>query len=297
MRFLIAGASGFLGTRLREQLEATGHEVTPLVRRTAEVGEVQWDPYGAGLSPDVVDEHDVVVNLAGSPNIGNPYSRNFRERLRRSRVATTTAIADAIAQGGRKPTFLAQNGISFYGDRGDERLTEKAESRGEELMTVVTRDWQAATVGAREVGARVCVLRTAPILDRRSAPLKELRLLFGAGLGGKLGDGRQYMPMISTRDWVDAVVHLADSELSGPVNLCCEHSPTNAEFTAELGRQVHRPSVVRVPAAIIRLGMGQLSQLPLDSLNAVPQALLDDGFEFSDPDVSAVLREGLHPSR
>jgi uncharacterized protein (TIGR01777 family) len=298
MHFLIAGSSGFLGTRLRERLTVLGHDVTALVRRPPGTGEVRWDPYRAGLGPDVVDSVDVVVNLAGSPNIGNPYSARFRERLRDSRVTTTRVLAEAIAQGDRKPTFLAQNGISFYGDRGATPLPEDAGSQGEGFMTAVTRDWQQAAAAAAESGARVCVLRTAPLLDRRSAPLKQLRLLFGAGLGGPLGAGEQHMPMISTRDWVDAVVHLSTHEdVSGPVNLSCEHTPTNREFTAELGRQVHRPAVVRVPSFVIRTGMGPLAHLPLDSVNSVPAALLASGFAFSDPDVAAVLREGLNPSR
>jgi uncharacterized protein (TIGR01777 family) len=298
MRFLIAGSSGFLGTRLREQLEATGHEVTRLVRRPpGHDDEVEWDPYHAPLDPGVMDQHDVVVNLAGSGLVGNPYSRRFRERLRDSRVVTTRALAEAIAACDRKPAFLAQNGISFYGDHGDERLDEGADSRGDALMTSVTREWETATAPAAEAGARVCVLRTAPLYDRRILPLQQLRLLFGAGLGGRLGDGRQHMPMISTRDWVDAAVHVAGSDLSGPVNLCCAQSPTNTEFTAELGRQTRRPTFAHVPAAVIRLGMGQLSQLPLDSINSVPKALLDSGFTPADPDVSAVLHEGLDPSR
>ncbi len=297
MRFLIAGSSGFLGTRLTERLAVLGHDVTRLVRRPPGPAEVRWDPYAAPLGHEVVEHHDVVVNLAGSPNVGNPYSTRFRERLRESRVATTRVLSDAIAASDRRPVLLAQNGVSFYGDRGAEPLTEAAGTRGDGFMTSVTRDWQAATTSASEAGARVVVLRTAPILDRRGDPLKQLRLLFLAGLGGRLGDGQQFMPMISARDWVDAVVHLAECEVSGPVNLCCERTPTNAEFTAELGRQLHRPTFARVPGAVIRLAMGQLSQLPLDSLNAVPAALLDSGFTFSDPDVGAVLRQGLSPSR
>ena len=298
MRFLIAGSSGFLGTRLREQLLGRGHEVTALVRRPPGAGEVRWDPYTAGLGTEVVDNHDVVVNLAGSPMLGNPHSQKWARALMESRVTTTRVLAEAIAASETKPTFLAGNGISFYGDHGSEPLTEAAETRGDALLTRVSRAWQAATEPAAEAGARVCVLRTAPIFDRRLEPLKGMRLLFKAGLGGALGDGQQHLPMISARDWVDATIHLAETDgLAGPFNLCCADSPTNGEFTRELARQVHRPAFVRVPGFVLRSVAGDLGDLVLDSVNGSPAALLASGFSFADPDVRAVLREGLDPSR
>jgi uncharacterized protein (TIGR01777 family) len=299
MRFLIAGSSGFLGTRLGEQLRARGHEITTLVRRPpAGPHEVRWDPYVAGLGAEVVENHDVVVNLAGSPTLGNPHSRKWAENLMSSRVTTTRVLAAAIAASSSRPSFLAGNGISFYGDHGDQPVTEETDSRGDALLTRVTRAWQQATEPARSAGARVCVLRTAPVYDRRSQPLGILRLLFKAGLGGPLGDGSQYVPMISTRDWVDAVIHLAESETAqGPFNLCCVEAPTNKELTDELAHQVHRPAFVRVPASVLRPAAGQMSDELLGSVNCVPAALTASGFTHRDPDVRAALREGLHPSR
>ncbi len=298
MRFLIAGSSGFLGTRLRERLTDQGHDVTSLVRRPAGSGEVTWDPYRAPLDPKVVVEHDVVVNLAGSPTAGNVHSSSWARQLRESRVTTTRVLAEAIAAAGHQPTFLAGNGIGYYGDHGDERLTEQSGSVGDALLTRVTREWEAATDAARTAGARVCVLRTSPVMDRRSQPLKALRLLFKAGLGGPLGDGSQFMPMISARDWVAALMHLAENDgIDGPVNLVCEKSPTNGEFTRELARLVHRPAPFKVPAFVLRPAAGQMSNELLGSVNAAPARLLGSGFSFSDPDVGAVLREGLNPTR
>jgi uncharacterized protein (TIGR01777 family) len=297
MRFLIAGSSGFLGTRLRERLVERGHSVTALVRRAPGPAEVRWDPYTTGLDADVVDRHDVVVNLAGSPLVGNPHSSAWAARLMESRVTTTSVLARAVAGSGTKPALLAGNGISVYGDHGAEPLTEAADSRGEALLTRVSRAWQAAAEPARAAGARVVVLRTAPVFDRRSEPLRGLRLLFKAGLGGPLGSGRQHMPVISARDWVDAVVHLGEHDVEGPVNLCCARTPTNAEFTQTLARLVHRPALLRAPELLLRPLGGELGALVLDSLNTVPAALLDSGYTFSDPDVEAVLTEGLSPSR
>lgn len=291
MRFLIAGASGFLGTRLRDSLVLAGHDVTALVRREAGPGQARWDPYAGRLDPGLVEQSDVVINLAGAPTLGNPHSKKWATDLLESRVTTTRVLAEAIAASGRRPDFLAGNGISYYGDRGDEVLTESATSSGDAFLTEVTRQWQAATEAATEAGARVCVLRTAPVLDRRNAPLKQLLLLFKAGLGGKLASGEQYFPIISTQDWVAAVTFLAEhAEASGPVNLCCPTTPTNAEFTRELASLVHRPAFFRVPGPLLKQAAGRMAPEVLGSIRAVPQVLLDTGFRFADQDVSAVLR-------
>jgi len=295
---LLAGASGFLGTQLRDVLAAHGHGVTALTRRPARgPGESTWDPYAGTIDPAVVEAADVVVNLAGSPTLGNPHSAKWARELRESRVTTTRVLAEAIAGSERRPAFLAGNGISYYGDHrdlGDPQLDESSESRGDALLTQVTREWQAATEPAAEAGARVCVLRTAPVMDRRSPPLKQLRLLFLAGLGGRLGDGTQHMAMCSLRDWLGAVVHLAEHpDASGPFNICCPETPTNAEFTKTLARQLHRPSFATVPRFALKTGAGEMASELLGSLNVVPAALEAAGYEFQDRDVEAVVRTGL----
>ena len=298
---LLAGATGFLGTHLRTALLARGHQVTSLTRGAATgADQSTWDPYAGTIDRAVVEAADVVVNLAGSPTLGNPHSDKWARNLRESRVTTTKVLAEAIAASERLPAFLAGNGISFYGDRGaegDAVLDESADSRGDALLTSVTRDWQAAAEPAAAAGARLCILRTAPVMDRRSEPLKQLRLLFLAGLGGRIGDGRQHMPMISLRDWVGAAAHLAEhSDASGPFNLCCQHTPTNAEFTAALAEQLHRPSFATVPKVALKVGAGKMAPELLGSLNVVPAALEAAGYEFRDPDVEAVLRAGLSQS-
>lgn len=297
LRVLVAGSSGFLGTLLRERLHALGHTSTALVRREAGRDEVRWDPYGGPLDPRVVDDHDVVVNLAGSPLIGNVHSQKWAREVMTSRVSTTSVLAEAIAAGERRPAFLAGNGIAGYGDHGATPLPESTPLTGDALLARVSRAWQEATEPAAAAGARVAVLRTAPVMDRRSQPLGALRLLFKTGLGGPLGSGRQHMPMISARDWVDAVVHLATHDVAGPANLCCEHTPTNAEFTRALAEAVHRPAVVKVPAAVLDKAAGAMAPELLGSVNGVPRTLLDSGFVFSDPTVADVVREGLSPSR
>lgn len=294
MRILIAGASGFLGSRLRDSLARAGHDVTTLVRREPGTGQARWDPYAGELDPELVETTDAVINLAGSPTLGNPHSKKWATELLESRVTTTRVLAEAIAASAHRPAFLAGNGISYYGSRGDEVLTEEADSRGDALLTEVTRQWQAAAEPAVKAGARVVFLRTSPVLDQDSPPLKQLRLLFKAGLGGKLASGDQYFPIISLRDWVAAVTYAAEhDDLSGPVNLVCPEVPTNAEFTKALAEQVKRPAFFPVPGAVLKVAAGPMAPELLGSVRAVPEVLAESGFRFADRDVKDVLAAAL----
>jgi uncharacterized protein (TIGR01777 family) len=247
------------------------------------------------LDPDVIEAADVVVNLAGSPTFGNPHSRRWSRRLRESRVTTTRVLAEAVAASQRRPAYLAGNAVGWYGDHGTHPVGESADSRGHTLMTSVCRDWQEAAHPAVEAGGRVAFLRTSPIIDRRSAPLKQLLPLVRAGLGARMGSGRQRMPIVSLRDWLGGVLHVVEHDISGPVNLTCPHTPTNADFTDELARQVGRKAVLAVPAPALRLGAGRLSPELLASVDARPEVLLAAGYTFRDPDVAAVLSAALAP--
>ncbi len=191
-----------------------------------------------------------MVNLAGASIAGNPHSKKWADEVLESRVSTTRALAEAIAASERPPAFLAGNGISFYGDHGDAPVTEDSDSLRRRLPHP-----RRPRVGGgrrsrrRDAGARVCVLRTSPVMDRTSPPLKQLRLLFQAGGGARLGSGEQHMPMISLRDWIGAVSYLIESrDVSGAFNLCCPHAPTNAEFTDALAKALHRKAFLAVPA-------------------------------------------------
>lgn len=299
MRVVIAGASGFLGTHLSEHLRVHGHEVVQLVRRPpgAEQDSTwvsQWDPQAGVIDQAVVDEADVVVNVAGSPLFGNPHSSNYRRQLFESRIATTSLLARAVAASPRKPAFLAGNGTSWYGDHGSEVLTEESDSRGDALLTRLTREWQAATAPASEAGARVCVLRTAPVMDRGSVTLKLLRLVFSTGLGARLGDGNQHFPLVSLRDWIGAATFLAEShDVSGVFNLSCPRTPTNAEFTEALAKRLHRPVFLAAPAPVLRLAAGPMAPELLNSVNVRPAALERAGYDFEDEDVREVLATAL----
>jgi uncharacterized protein (TIGR01777 family) len=292
---VIAGASGFLGRHLSEHLVERGHAVVALTRRpTSTPDESSWDPYAGVYERDVIERADVVVNLAGTPTIGNVHSRAWARNLRESRVTTTRVLAGAIADSERRPAYLAGNAIAWYGDHGDEVVTEASDSRGDTLMTTVCREWQAAADPAIEAGARVCFLRTSPVMDRSAAPLKQLRLLTRLGLGARLGDGHQRMAMISVRDWVGAAAHLVEhDEVTGPVNLCCPTTPTNAEFTEALARTLDRKALLVAPAFAVKAGAGPVAGEVLGSINLRPTALEGSGYSFRDRTVHEVLRTGL----
>jgi len=292
---VVGGGSGFLGRNLTEALRARGHTTTSLTRREPTTdSESQWDPAAGRVDGQVIEDADVVVNAAGSPTIGNPHSKRWARNLRESRVTSTRTLAEAIAGSTKKPAFLAGNAVAVYGDHGDAPVTEAGDSRGHTLMADVTRVWEAAAQPAIAASARVCVLRTSPVMDRESEPLRILRRLYRLGLGGRLGSGQQYFPMVSLRDWLAAVVFLAEHDTaSGPVNICCPETPTNADFTRALAHAVGRPAFVPVPSPAIRITAGPLAPELLGSVNLIPQVLLDAGFEFRDRDAAAVVAAGL----
>jgi uncharacterized protein len=295
LHIVVGGATGFLGKNLVPALRARGHTTTSLVRREPHAdAESRWDPSSGLLDAQVIEDADVVINVAGSPTIGNPHSKRWARNLRESRVTSTQVLADAIAASTTKPAFLAGNAVAIYGDHGDDEVTEAGDSRGHTLMVEVTRAWEAAAAPAMDAGARVCVLRTSPVMDRESEPLRTLRRVFRLGLGARIGNGRQYFPMVSLRDWIGGVVHLAEHpDAHGRFNLCCPRTPTNAEFTQALARAVSRPAFLPVPSAAIRIGAGPLAPELLGSMNLVPAALVDAGFEFGDRDVTDVIASGL----
>lgn len=295
MHVVIAGASGFLGSHLTTRLREGGHRVTRLVRRdAARADEAAWDPYAGTLDGDLVESADVVVNLAGAPTAGNPHSRRWARELRESRVATTRTLADVVAASARKPAFLAGNAVGWYGDHGAAPVDESSDSLGDSTMTEVCRAWQAAAAPAVDAGARVVLLRTAPVLDRSAAPLRQMRLAWKAGLGARIGDGRQYFPVVSLRDWLGAVELLAGHPTaSGPVNVCCPVTPTNAEFTDALARALGRRARLRAPARVVEVAAGRLAPELLGSTNVRPAALEALGHSFADRDVAAVLAAAL----
>jgi uncharacterized protein (TIGR01777 family) len=295
VRVLVAGASGFLGTAWRDRLAREGHEVVRLVRGEAmSDGESHWDPYAGQVDPAVVEASDVVANLAGAPLAHWPWTRSYRQTFTDSRVATTRTLAEAVARSARRPAYLAQSGIAGYGDHGAEVLTENAPTDARTFMGEVTRVWERATEPASAAGARVVVLRTGVVLDRRGGALKLLRPAFLAGLGGPVGNGRQYLSTISLLDWVRAATWLATNGAArGVYNVTAPHATTNGELGTELGRLLHRPSRVPLPAVAVRLAAGPVASEVLSSTRVEPARLLQEGFTFEHPTLRDRLTAAL----
>lgn len=295
MRFVLAGGSGFLGKALRDHLAREGHEVIRLVRRTAtSPNESQWYPDRGIVDRPLIDRADVVVNLAGAPIAHWPWTAGYKQTLLRSRTDTTRTLAQAIAEGTSKPAFLVQNGIAGYGDRGDEVLTEESSTGADTTLGRVTQAWADAASPASEAGARVCIMRTAVVLHKSGGALKTLLLQFRFGVGGPVGNGKQYFPTISLTDWLGAVTFLATNQgCSGVYNVSGPNATTNGEFAKELGRMVHRPTVIRAPAWPMRKVLGELANEFLSSARVEPAKLLAEGFGFEHETLNARLAAAL----
>jgi uncharacterized protein (TIGR01777 family) len=297
MRILIAGASGFLGTALVARFAADGHEVTRLVRRPpAAPHEVRWDPGAGEVDRTVVESAHAVVNLAGAPIAGRRWTARYKEVFRASRVDTTTTLARAIAAvpaADRPAVLINAAGVHWYGDTGDRAVDEDSPAGGG-FMPDVVRVWEAATRPAEAAGVRVVRLRSGLVLHRGGGLLKPLLLPFRLGLGGRMGNGRHYMPVISRVDWLAAVVFLLNrSDIEGPVNVTGPAPVTNAQFAKALGAELHRPALVPIPALALRVAVGEAASVMLDSIRAVPKVLSRAGFRFQHPDVGSALRSAL----
>ncbi|MDP9791820.1 uncharacterized protein (TIGR01777 family) [Catenuloplanes nepalensis] len=297
MRILLAGASGFLGTALRERLKADGHDLRRLVRRTPENGDqIPWKPSSGHLDPAALRGVDAVINLAGASIGGQRWTASYKRKLRSSRVDTTGTLARAIAalpEDERPKVFLNGSAKGWYGDTGDTPVEEEAPA-ADDFLGDLCRVWEAAARPAEDAGVRVVYLRSGLPLDKRGGLLQPLVLLFRAGLGGRIGSGRQYIPWISLADWVGATVFVLErDDITGPVNMVGPAPATNAEFTKELAAAVHRPALIPVPAFAMRAVLGEFATEILSSTRAMPGVLNRTGFEFRHPTLKSALRAAL----
>ncbi|MGC4805644.1 TIGR01777 family oxidoreductase [Micromonospora sp. DT233] len=298
MRILMAGASGFLGTRLADHLTADGHRVTRLVRRAARTpDERRWDPAGAQLDPAVVAETDAVVNLAGAGVGDKRWNDGYKRLIRTSRVDTTGTLAATIAglpAADRPAVLLNSSAVGWYGNTGD-RVVEEDAPAGDGFLADVCRVWEAATRPAEDAGVRVVRLRTGLPLHRDGGLLKPQLLPFKLGVAGRLGSGRQWLPWISLVDWLRVASFALDrDDLAGPVNGVGPAPVTNAEFTRELARQLHRPAVVPIPALALKVALGGFSQEALTSTRVLPGVLTRAGFDYRHPDLPSALHAALN---
>ncbi|EME61427.1 TIGR01777 family oxidoreductase [Amycolatopsis decaplanina] len=290
MRVLIAGASGLIGTSLTKRLRGSGHEVVRLVRREERSSdERRWDPPAGEIADGALDGVDGVVNLAGAPLLPGRWSAARKQVLLDSRVEPTEVLAEAVAEHGI-PVLVNASAVGYYGDPGPS-LVDETSPAGRGFLAELCTAWEGATETAATAGARVVRIRTGLVLAREGGLLDVLRPLFRLGLGGKLGDGKQYMPWISLDDEVGAIVFALENEsLSGAVNLSGPQPATNAAFTKALGHAVHRPAIWQVPGFAMKIALGQAAEeMALFGQRAIPRALEEAGYAFRHPTLEDAL--------
>jgi len=297
MRVAISGASGLIGAALARASRQAGDRVSRLVRRLSgdSDDEILWRPAAGTIDATLLEGQEGIVHLAGENIAGGRWTRERKASIRGSRVAGTRLLSESLARMTHPPAVLAcASAIGYYGDRGDESLTEESPA-GDGFLASVCRDWEAATEPARARGIRVVHLRFGVVLSPVAGALKSMLRPFQLGLGGRVGSGRQYMSWIHLQDAVDAVRHgLADAGVAGPVNIVSPQPATNAEFTGTLARVLSRPAVLPLPAAVARLALGEMADaLLLASTRVKPGRLGETGFTFRFPALEGALRDLL----
>ena len=279
----ITGSSGLVGTSLKGALDGAGHTVVPVVRRSAaRSGEIAWDPAGGTIDAAGFEGVDAVVHLAGAGIGDKRWTDDRKHLIRTSRTEGTGLVASALAGLDVKPkVLLSASGIDYYGDRGDEVLTEES-SRGTSFLSEVCAAWEAAAQPAVDAGIRTAFLRTAPVQTPHGGALARMLLPFKLGVGGRVGSGRQWWSWISVDDHVRAVLHLLDHDVSGPVNMAAPEPVRNVDYTRALGGELGRPTVVPIPGFAPRLLFGRelVEALLYESKRVVPQVLEASGFAF-----------------
>jgi uncharacterized protein len=298
MHIAVTGSSGLIGSALVPLLRQHGHQVTRLVRRTADGGDISWDPAAGTLDPAALAGVDAVVHLAGAGIGDRRWTDAYKAEILSSRVRSTDTLAKAIAAAradGAGPTvLLSGSAIGIYGAHGDEELDETADI-GTGFLADVCRDWEAATAPAEEAGVRVAHLRTGIVLSPAGGALKKQLPLFKAGLGGKFGKGDAWQSWISLDDELGAILALLDIPVSGPVNLTAPNPVTGATFARTLGSVLKRPAVLPVPSfgPKLLLGAELANALLFTGQRVVPSVLTSAGFTFQHPTLEAALRSLL----
>ncbi len=293
MKIIVAGASGLIGKELVSFLKERGHQVKTLIRapqqkKSAE--EVVWDPKKGTLDQLAIEGTEVFINLAGKNILDSRWSDSVKAEIKMSRIQATRTLVQAIQKMKELPTiFLNASAIGYYGDRGAEKLTEKS-AKGDNFLTQVCQAWEEEALALQTVVRTVC-LRFGIVLSAKGGALKKMLLPFRCGLGGKLGSGEQYVSWITLIDVLHSIEFvLQQPSLKGPINTVTPYPVTNKVFTKTLGKVLKRPTFMSLPAAILRLAVGQAAdELLLASTLALPEKLLEAGYLFKYPQLEEAL--------
>lgn len=301
MRIILSGASGFLGGFFSRMATSKGHTIIPLVRDVSKVG-IFWNPVTAELDEEALSGADAIVHLGGENIAAGRWSAARKQLLVESRVASTKLLSDKICQlaqaGKSRPgIFLVASAVGIYGEQGA-KLVDEENAAGVGFLAELCQRWEEAAQPASAVGCRVGMLRFGVVLSRDGGALGKMLLPFSLGLGGRLGSGSQMMSWISREDAARAILFvLENSKISGAINVVAPQPVSNSEFTKVLGGLLRRPTLLTVPASLLRLAVGELAdEALLVSQAIVPVKLLANGFQFQAPDISTGLRSALDRS-
>ena len=303
MRILVSGARGLVGAALVPLLAAGGHRVVRLVRTESADAQtsvrddaaVVWDPQAGDVRPDAFEGFDAVIHLAGENIASGRWTDGLKRRIRDSRVVGTRRLCEVLAQCAQPPkVFLCASAIGYYGDRGDEVLTEQS-TPGAGFLADVCREWEAAVEPLAADGPRIVRLRIGVVLSPDGGALKKMLLPFRLGLGGVIGDGTQYLSWIALDDVVGAIRHALETDsVSGPVNVVSPEPVTNRDYTHTLGKVLARPTVLPLPAFAARLALGEAADaLLLASTRVEPARLTQSGYTFRYSTLEGALRHLL----
>ena len=293
MKILVSGSHGLVGKALISSLASDGHEVIRLVRnKPSGAAEIEWHPNEGRIDASNLEDLDAVVHLAGESIASGRWTTEKKRAIRDSRVKGTTLLSEAIARLTRPPSvFLSASAIGYYGDRGDELLTEKS-APGNDFLSTVCVEWENATLPAAEKGIRTVRTRFGIILDAHEGALAKMLTPFRMGVGGRVGNGKQWVSWIALDDVVNGLKFLiADKSVSGPVNVVAPNPVTNAEFAKELGHVLSKPTLFPVPMFGVRLAFGEMGDaLLLSSQRVEPRSLKEKGYTFRWPTLEPALR-------
>ena len=297
MKILLSGSTGLIGSELTSHLSKKGMEVARLVRAKSSASgpQVLWNPVARIIDSKGLEGFDAVVHLAGDPIAEGRWTPEKKALIRDSRVRGTRFLTESLGRLSKPPrAFLCASAVGFYGERGDETLTEES-GPGKGFLPEVGQEWEGACQPAAQTGARVVNLRFGIVLSPKGGALKKMLPPFRFGLGGRLGSGKQWMSWITLPDVAGAITHALSTEsLRGPVNVVSPNPVTNLQFTQALGRALRRPAVLPVPAFAVRLLFGEMGDdLLLGSTRVEPKRLKGTGYRFRHPDLEPALRELL----
>ena len=291
MKIVVSGASGLIGSALVPFLRAAGHDVQTLVRRSPRnSSEIEWNPAAGVLNPAALSGVDAVINLSGAGVGDKRWTADYKNEIMQSRTLSTSTLARAIVESVNGPRILINgSAIGFYGNRGQERIDESS-TPAEDFLARVVVAWEASAAPAIEAGVRVVFARTGLVVSAQGGAFGKLLPLFKLGLGGIIGNGRQYWPLISLTDELRAIEFLLTHDVQGPVNLTAPTVPTNKEVMRTLAALLKRPAILPVPGFALRIVLGEFADGITGGAQVLPTVLKNAGFNWNHPSVEAIIR-------